>query len=84
MAKDKGGKEVNLVNVKTLANKLGVEPIKVRRVLRAEGIKPKKVEVQDGWPNQKRRQYFWEINDPELKKVLAALQANISKQPIKL
>lgn len=76
--------EGNLVDVKMLAQKLGVEPIKVRRVLRLEGIKPKKVEVPEGWPNQKRRQYVWDLRDPELKKVLVALQTHISKQPIKL
>jgi hypothetical protein len=51
-----------------------MEPIQIRRILRAEKIKPKKVDVANGWPNQKRKQYVWKISDPELKLVLELIK----------
>lgn len=62
-----------IITVKTLAAKFQMKPIQTRRILRAEGIRPKKVEVPNGWPNQKRRQYVWNLNDPELKRILPLL-----------
>lgn len=67
------------VTVKELAVRFDLKPVQVRKILRANQICPKLVEV-DGWPNQKRVQYVWLTTDPELKQVLAAIHEVIAPE----
>jgi len=68
------------VTVGDLAEKFSLKPVQIRRILRANQIRPKLVDVVDGWPNQKRIQYVWKTTDPELKTVLAAIHQAIAPE----
>lgn len=68
------------VTVRDLAEKFNLKPVQIRRILRANQIRPKLVDVVEGWPNQKRIQYVWQITDPELKTVLAAIHEAIAPE----
>lgn len=68
------------VTVRDLAERFNLKPVQIRRILRANQIRPKLVDVVEGWPNQKRIQYVWQITDPELKTVLAAIHEAIAPE----
>lgn len=71
--------EANNVTIKSLSEIIGMEPKVIRKVLRKANIKPKLVAVPEGWPGQLRREYLWESDDPELRRVFNVIKAEAAK-----
>lgn len=61
-----------------LAELFHMTPARMRRILRALGVKPKPVE--SAWPNYPRGMYYWRVGDPELLQVIWSVLLHTQKE----
>lgn len=66
------------ITVLELAALFRMEPARMRRILRALGIKPKPVE--NTWPNYPRGMYYWHAGDTELLQVIRSILLHTQRE----
>lgn len=66
------------ITVLELAELFHMKPAKMRRILRALGVKPKPVEST--WPKYPRGMYYWHAGDPELFQVIRSILLHTQKE----
>lgn len=66
------------ITILELAELFRMKPARMRRILRALGVKPKPVEST--WPNYPRGMYYWHVGDPELLQVIWLVLLHTQKE----
>jgi len=66
------------ITVLELAELFHMKPMRMRRILRSLGVKPKP--VKSTWPNYPRGMYYWHAGDPELLQVIQLVLLHTQKE----